>query len=544
MRRILGRLAAPRTTQTFARASARGPARLLLLCGAVLALALALPGLASAAEPQELTSFTCSVATPCSGKKAADGTTADETTLNAKWLAVDESTGDLYLVDETDDAIDKFSAGGTFLSQLRVPAGEGGTFSWSGENGIAVDNSGGSRQGWVYAESEAGWVYAFNGAGTFQWKTNEGVSDVCGVAVDGAGNPWYSDYDNGLQELTPAGHVAGSPVVGEIPLEGPCALAFDSEGNAIVQSFNGSAGKYSIATGGTRLATYATGFGGEGLAFDAATREVYEVNEAKGLFQFAPSGGTPTANFATSQHPVRATVDDHARLLYVSSEGKVRVYDNLPVPVLPLTVALGGTGQGTVQCKTTGSFAACASYEEGAALTLKATAAAGQVFAGWLNGCTPISGHPTECTLTMAQGSAVTAVFLKEGTRGTAGPQGSPGAGGPQGATGAQGAAGPKGDAGAKGDTGAQGPQGPAGPAGKVTCVVKKKGAKNVKVTCTVKQGATAQSLLRWRLTRGSRTIAHGTSVGGLHLEFAHLQPGRYRLRVAGRPGATPIVVG
>lgn len=543
MRRILGRLAAPRTTQTFARAIARRPARLLLLCGAVLALALALPGLASAAEPQELTSFTCSVATPCSGKKAADGTTADETTLNAKWLAVDESTGDLYLVDETDDAIDKFSAGGTFLSQLRVPAGEGGTFSWSGENGIAVDNSGGPHDGWVYAESEAGWVYAFNGGGTFQWKSNEGISDVCGVGVDNAGNPWYGDFNNGLQKLTPDGHLAGSPVVGEI--EHGCPLAFDSEGNVVVGEFGGQNKKFSLAEGqqGNLLTSYLSGVLGEGLALDTATNDVYTLNENKGVFQFAPSG-TLTANFATTQNPKKAAVDAQSRLLYLSSEGKVRVYDNLPVPVLPLTVALGGTGQGTVQCKTTGSFAPCTSYEEGAALTLKATATAGQVFAGWLNGCTPVSGHPTECSLTMAQGSAVTAVFLKEGTQGTAGPQGSPGAGGPQGATGAQGAAGPKGDAGAKGDTGAQGPQGPVGPAAKVTCVVKKKGAKNVKVTCTVKQGATAQSLLRWRLTRGRRTIAHGTSAGGLHLEFAHLQPGRYCLRVAGRPGSTPIVVG
>jgi FG-GAP-like repeat len=137
------------------------------------------------------------------------------------------------------------------------------------------------------------------------------------------------------------------------------------------------------------------------------------------------------------------------------------------------------------------------------------------------------------------------------GLLGTGAPprSGSTGAAGPQGAVGTAGPQGPQGDTGATGSgaDGPQGPQGPAGPLGPqgpagrdatVTCKVPKARKGQVKVTCTVKQSGAERKSSRasWRLARGKRTVAHGTTTvrrGRLALDLARLRGvrhGRYVL--------------
>jgi DNA-binding beta-propeller fold protein YncE len=220
-----------------------------------------------------------------------------------------------------------------------------------------------------------------------------------------------------------------------------------------------------------------------------------------------------------------------------------------------LTVQVNG--EGTVTSNPAGidcaAFTECSEEFEGTVI-LTGNAATGYVLAGWF-GCEHTSLLAHTCEVTMSAAREVTAVFLKEGTEGAQGPQGdpgNPGSQGPQGnpgptgptgnpgaagATGSQGPAGSKGDKGDKGDTGATGPQ---GPAAKVTCKVKQKGHK-VKVTCKVKQSAGASSL-RWRLFRHGHRYRHGTARHG-RLQLGTLPEGRYALHVQGA-GRTLIIVG
>jgi hypothetical protein len=69
-------------------------------------------------------------------------------------------------------------------------------------------------------------------------------------------------------------------------------------------------------------------------------------------------------------------------------------------------------------------------------------------------------------------------------------------------------------------------------------------GTPKVKVTCTVKQGASASSSrLRWRLSRAGQTVRHGTTAGRrARLELGGLPSGRYLLHVQGQR-STVIVV-
>lgn len=117
------------------------------------------------------------------------------------------------------------------------------------------------------------------------------------------------------------------------------------------------------------------------------------------------------------------------------------------------------------------------------------------------------------------------------------GPAGSAGATGPAGANGAPGPAGP------------QGAVGPPGRDAKVTCSVKKKGAK-VKVTCKVQLVASASAArLRWRLMRGGDVYAHGVVTARRHraqvrVDLSNNAPdGRYRLWLQGEHRPTIIAV-
>lgn len=216
-------------------------------------------------------------------------------------------------------------------------------------------------------------------------------------------------------------------------------------------------------------------------------------------------------------------------------------------------------GNGTVESSPAGI--ACSGGEECSAelagtVTLTGAPASGYMLAGWI-GCKQTSA--TTCSVKVNEEKDVTAVFLKEGEQGATGPQGPGGSTGPQGPTGAtgsqgatgltgpQGTAGPQGSAGPAGPSGPAGPagaQGPQGPAGQVTCKVKNKG-KKVKVTCTVKQGASSSSArLRWRLMRSGHLYRRGTSAGHGRLNLGSLPSGRYALHVEGHRHSTVIVVG
>ncbi|HEY7454688.1 MAG TPA: VCBS repeat-containing protein [Thermoleophilaceae bacterium] len=91
---------------------------------------------------------------------------------------------------------------------------------------------------------------------------------------------------------------------------------------------------------------------------------------------------------------------------------------------------------------------------------------------------------------------------------------------------------------GPKGDTGATGPRGRPGRDAKVTCKVakRKKGSRRIRVTCRVRLARRA-SAARWRLTRHGHTVARGRlRAHAQRVTLRRLSPGRYTLRISGRP--------
>lgn len=513
-----------RTTSTTARPAAIlrrfAPALAAALCAALLLV----PG-ASAATLPEIDTFDGSDATP----PLAYGESSK--------LAVDEASGDVYVLDTQNSVVDRFSSAGAYLSQIAVP----GPFTGNGLDDIAVDNSGGPDQGTLYVMAREGeMVWSYDASGALRWEATPpfAAERNCGIAVDASGNPWIAYRDRAeLVQLDPADGTASGTTI-ELNFTDLCHLAFDAAGSAYVAGRDEAFEMYP-AGGGSPIelesgpnVTYAVASNwADGGVFNTALdfgipAPVIRQWDGDGA-ELASVEGSPGPNLYAG-----IAFDAERSRLYVSDIGTgtktIRAFA-VPIP-LPVNI----TGQGSVECDSGAGPEPCGSYDAGTTVTITATAASGSTFAGWL-GCRQAT--ETTCTLTVSPDSEVTAVFMKDaapGPQGPAGPGGSQGPAGTPGATGPQGAPGPQGPA---------GPQGPPGPPAKVTCKVK--GAKKPKVTCKVRQGASASAApLRWRLMHAGRARSHGVARDGhLRLHLGGLPAGRYQLHFAGRRGSTPILI-
>ena len=170
---------------------------------------------------------------------------------------LDPSAGDVYVEDLGHDVIDKFSASGVYISQITAKAGSNPPI---GEpiGGVAVDANG---TVWVQGEIVGGDIYEFNDA-----LTNEYVSKV---------------------------HVEFQQTSRGRPVTGVFGLAIGSEGDFYIgRKFDVESSQYlaEFSSGGELLAEDVDG--GEettGVAVDRSSGDVYADNETS-VAAYTPSG--------------------------------------------------------------------------------------------------------------------------------------------------------------------------------------------------------------------------------------------------------------
>src|SRR6266511_3941228 len=159
------------------------------------------------------------------------------TGISADKLAVDQSTGNVWVIDKQHAVLDKFDASGSYISQIAF----GG---WGADPDVAVDNSGTGTQGRVAAAAEFGPVRVFDSSGTplFQIDgstTPDGVfNDDCGLAIDpNNGDIYVAEYgQQAIDKFDSSGNFITQFPVGF----GVCDIAVDTDGTIWAVQWNTS----------------------------------------------------------------------------------------------------------------------------------------------------------------------------------------------------------------------------------------------------------------------------------------------------------------
>lgn len=348
-----------------------------------------------------------------------DGSTITPTPANEftpRGVAVDEASGDVYVIDSANNAVRRFSASGAYKSSLlgsSITGSESFNFSNSDTDTIAVDNSGGPNAGNVYVVGEPAKITAFDKDGVFLWQVEEeGANNPCGVATDSTGTPWVTGYFNGVAKHDPAtGAVLGGYLFGTGL--NACQLAIDGNDNVYLNVWHGSVLRFPApGYGSSTTLVEGQNFG---LAADTSTNEIY-VNQGTQVAVYSSAGslvsGTPFGSFTEAMPPA---VNAATGKIYIPDAGTktISIYDRAVVSLQELNVAKAGSGAGKVTSSPAGidcgsnCGADVAEFEEGTVVTLTQSASAGSKFIGWSGDCT---GTGT-CEVTMSAAKSVTATF-------------------------------------------------------------------------------------------------------------------------------------
>jgi DNA-binding beta-propeller fold protein YncE len=229
-------------------------------------------------------------------------------------VAIDQSTGDVYVVDSANDRVEIFSASGAFISAF----GSKGTGNGQFENPtqIAIDNSTG-LPGNVYVIDRntkrfvvAGggfWgnrVEVFNAKGEYESQiteanliaaTNQTAEGFDSIAVDASGNLWTINPKATILEFA-GGGTSGRVIfsINTYPLPG---LAIDSSGDLYipesrvneVDESSGSIGKFEA--NGTEVGAFSSEYPPTAVAVDQASGDLY-VDQGTSVARFLASGGS------------------------------------------------------------------------------------------------------------------------------------------------------------------------------------------------------------------------------------------------------------
>ena len=374
---------------------------------------------------------------------------------NPQALTVDQSSGDIYLINSATSSVERYTAGGSpdnfTCAGCSTNSLSGFSFGISiGKAEIAVDNSGGPADGDVYVTDTVNnqvKVFASDGEPlitlTGTEDPNGAFNQPCGVAVDQSdGDVYVADQSQRVWRYTPAGATpAETDYSGGIdPGFVGCQLAAEA-GRVYLGKYEGSfneglsrfrASTFAVGTpptpSGVEIDTGAAFIGIKAVAVDPLSGNVYADRGSEiAVFQSgAPGGSAPlytfgAGDFASSFPGVAVKSGGNAYVADRHNGGKeVDVYGPEVYGKL-LNVFKDGSGSGLVSggsAAEPGAIdcgATCESaFLEGTEVTLTAMPEAGSNFAGW-SGCESTSGAEGEvCTVTMDSDTGVTATFVSE----------------------------------------------------------------------------------------------------------------------------------
>jgi hypothetical protein len=282
--------------------------------------------------------------------KETFGSAAQPSFGNAQGIAVDQSTGDVLVMDaggtpsikryNPDGTAANFPALGTNVidgqgSGDETPQG-GLSFSSYSESQIAVDNSGGATDGDIYVtQGFPNVINIFSETGEYLGQLSEKssggpFSEACGVAVDPSGAVYVGDYSSGIHKFVPA---ANPPVNADYTtsfssVTNPCTLAAGagpSAGFLFAAGFINSISKLDSSTGEVK---YEVSPGSNTtVSVDPNTGNVFAATEST-IKEFDASGAgsaTSVSSFTLASRAQGVAVNGSSGDIYVSRSGAVAV---------------------------------------------------------------------------------------------------------------------------------------------------------------------------------------------------------------------------
>ena len=303
-------------------------------------------------------SASASVSPPASFLAQFGGSGSGNGTFNGlSGVAVDPSSGAVYVPDHFNNLVQKFTAAGAFVSQFGGSGPGNGTFNQP--FGVAVDPSSGA----VYvADTFNSLVQKFTAAGGFVSQfggsgSGNGTFDgAFGVTVDpSCGAVYVTDSSNNLVQKFTAGvdpHPGvfvsqfGGPGPGNGTFNAPFGVAVDpssgavyvtDSGNDLVQKFT-AAGAFVSQFGGPGPGhgTFNAPFG---VAVDSSSGAVYVTDSGNDLVQkftaagaFVSQFGGPGSGHGRFNYPFGVAVDPFTGVIYVAdSDNLVQLFGVAPV---------------------------------------------------------------------------------------------------------------------------------------------------------------------------------------------------------------------
>ncbi len=236
------------------------------------------------------------------------------------------------------------------------------------DSAIAVDNSGGSTDNYIYTAPDTGpnsRILQYDASGNFlQEIVTSG--EKCGVAVDNEGFVWAGNFQGRVEKFNPTTGALVQEVDVTPPLSGgPCKIALDPSNNDLyVKQYSGALYKF-----------YASSSYGTSQQIDpgGSTQDRFTVNAAKGVLYVAHTNriseyDTSTGELLSEVRPEGCSTfrgvaaNEETDTLYVWCSNGSRVKE-LPLSEVPLVTTGDPTGDvsvsGTVDPDGAGEVVEC-----------------------------------------------------------------------------------------------------------------------------------------------------------------------------------------
>jgi phosphodiesterase/alkaline phosphatase D-like protein len=202
-------------------------------------------------------------------------------------VAVDESSGDVYVADAGNNRVEEFGAEGKYVATItgaETPAG-----SFSNPSGVAVDNSASPAKGDLYVMDVGHHVIdVFESSGKYLSQIKGTPSsfegELNGVTVDASGDLWVHESNGNADEFSDTGSFLRQFNVYYTTTPG---IAVDSTGEVYLLD-----GEYRIVEkynqAGQKMAQW-EGVSGTAIAVDGASNDVF-IDVSGAVYQYGPFG--------------------------------------------------------------------------------------------------------------------------------------------------------------------------------------------------------------------------------------------------------------